>query len=353
MTTHQHARCDACGCQFRYGTDRGLWKKLVPCPTCGWMARGMVGQLRDLLHLVLATVSLAFVGLLFLAALVGMAISTWCVLAGWGGLTIAVAQCAVVMWNPNRSPAKHRDHARQLVASGVVTLKSPPVRSTAAGPESVGPPWSHIAWLALTAAAVVAMVSAEAMRRQKGWVDNQQMGILGPGDTFTVHFATDVKSIGALWTGTVTPEFVLTPERSTTIQGLKGVTRSEHWGDEIGRGERILSLTNQVAPWATITLPDREELNWRSVDLLIRLGVTYPEATKMYDPDSKLGLKKDAFIEKSLGIRETYHIVLSEAGARATYRRLWWVGGLGGALLLLVSSVGLAQGGLRSIVRRA
>lgn len=357
MTTNPNRKkkvdCSVCGCTYGFASSSSLWNKLCACPTCGWMEEDTSRKRCDALHLSLAVASLVFVGFLYVAAFFQMAIPAWCTYAGLGGLTLVIAHSAVAAWNPNRSPQRNLERALQLAADGGVSVvKDAGQRSRASSPPANAISWFRLALLGVAAASVCAMVTAEVVRRQQGWVDNERLGVLGPGDTFTLTFSTDQHSIKGLWTGHVTPEFVFTPKRTGALNGLTGTTLTRHWGDTIGRDdEAIYTLTNTITPWATITLPNREELNWRSAKLSVKMGVTYPVLKKMPDPKSKFGFEKKAFLDESLGLKETFDVVLSVAGARQSYHTLWQFGGLGGAFMFLLANFGLGFNGLRSLVR--
>jgi hypothetical protein len=151
--------------------------------------------------------------------------------------------------------------------------------------------------------------------------------VIGPGESLTFNFDRDTNSVGGLWKGyDVQPLAVASEVRRGSIPGLTGTTMTKHWGDKI----RTSGSDRVFVPWASVSLPDRQELSWCRFKLDVGMGVTYPKTAG-----------RNQFDDFERRFRKEFDIVLSEPHAGRLYARLWAIGGLGGG-------GGVSAGGVRS-----
>jgi hypothetical protein len=321
--------CSVCGGECRYRTSHLTGRNVCPCPSCGWIPQEPTQVRRAQLHFVVAAAAAVVLGGLFVAAFLGLGIPTWCLIAGIAGLACVVLQGAIAVWNPNRNLEKNVSVAEGLVSRGIIRDISRPRRKPTrpSGPTH-GLGWGRTGLIATAALCVIAMVSAEVARKHQGWIFNRELGVLGPGDSFTVTFENLTPSIGGRWTGEpLDPQIVLTEQHKSAIEGLTSATHTQIWREEINS-----SMSDQVfAPWSTVSLPARDELSWRRLTLEIRLDATFPEHRG-----------GDVFDNATKKFRKTLDVTLSAPGARHRYSQIWRIGGLGGAIAFLLANLALA-----------
>lgn len=321
--------CSVCGCECRFQVAAFAGRQVFPCPGCGWFSEEPIQNRRAQLHLIVAAAaSIVFVGLV-VAGFVGLGIPTWCLLAGIAGLACVVAQGAIAVWDPNRNLEKNVSVAEGLVAQGVIRDVHLPARKPSRPDHPThGLGWARTGLLATAALCVGAMVTAELVRKHHGWIFNRELGVIGPGDSFTVSFENDTPSLDGRWSGEpLDPQIVLPAQHNVAIEGVTSATQTQKWGDEI----RSSSSEQAFSPWSTISLPAREELSWRQVTLEVGLEATYPEQRG-----------RGQFVNLRRRFHKTVHVTLSDPNAGHSYKQIWKFSGLGGAFVLLLASFGLA-----------
>src|SRR5690606_8521178 len=235
-------------------------------------------------------------------------------------------QGTIALWDPNRDLEKNLSVAEGLVAQRIIRdVRLPARKPTRPVEPTHGLGWTRTGLLAVAALSVGAMVSAEVVRRHQGWICNRGLGVLGPGESFTVDFQNNTPSSGGRWSGEpLDPQIVLTEERAVAIQGLTSATHTHRWGDEIASS----TSEKPFAPWSTVTLPARDELSWRRMKLKVRLDALFPDHRG-----------DDVFIDATKKFRKTLDVTLSAPGAGQSYAQLWRFGGLGGAIAFLLANL--------------
>jgi hypothetical protein len=333
--TGQASSADAAAVNARNAAANAIATEVdfQPCPTCGLYQPDMVGAQRARKH-----GRLFWAGLIFFAALLVVYAVRWInastatTLAVVGGAALTLANWQAGWRNPNGDAQANVGLAGRLVKSGKMRV-SQAGQTKPADPELFTPGLStgqRVA-LALMVAAVCGIMAPEVMRMASGWPLNADWRppVAGPGDETTLYLSESIESIKGYWRGTASATATIDGEPDAAEVPVSAVTEDDSWGNSISAKSSEKSSGSRL--WVTLTLPDREDLTGKTLDLSIELTATYPVS------------QGNMFDESTDTFHETAELQVASAGAGKTYNTLWWGGTLGGAAVLLAMTLSLKR----------
>ena len=291
-----------------------------PCPGCGIYQPEMVARLRAGTYGFIAF--FAHAAPLVLVALAAFDNLSWH-LAAWGatgsGVLALLVHLRAATLRPNANLEVNRRKAEHEVAKGKLftaqqgTSIEPAVRP---GQGELEP--GHKLALALFAAAVLALPSAEAMRLARGWPLNPDWspGVVGPGDSAVLYFTEHIGSIAGHWSGNGGAQSL--PPAQPAL--FKVTSKQDSWGHSIRA--KSSETNSSSTPWAKVYFDEKPELAGQTLPLRVELSVRYP---------AKQGA---GFATQTRTLAEMSEVRFAPAGAGKTYWQLL-LGGLGGGAVLL------------------
>ncbi len=347
--TKQH-RCVGCGAVFRYLMKRkggghaptavqaqanarqALGLQLTtevdahPCPGCGIYQPEMVARARRGVHGVVSfflhVAPLVLVGLAFIEWL-NWHVTAW---AATGAAALALllhVRSATV--RPNADLEKNRRVAEQELAAGKLQGQAgssaiePALRP---GQGELDPGRKRA--LALFALAVLALPAAELFRLARGWPLNPAWtpGVIGPGDSAVLHFASEVRSVSAIWTGSGGAQSL--PPAAPAL--FRVSSREEKWGSTIRAKSSDGDASSRV--WARVHFDGHPELAGQTMPIRVELNVRYP------------GKNGSSFANQTRTLAEFSEVRFAPPGAGDLYFKLLLAGFGGGSVL--IAALGLA-----------
>lgn len=317
--------CGACGGVTEFVKGR-IQKKQCPCAHCGQLPINAILNGRAFVHFVAAATAAAIIAIaLPLTAIDGISITTWTLSAGIVSLLSLLTHVGTAFWDPNRNSETNRTRLEQFTADSVIFVVGERTGTTTPKVTTGFTP-QRTALLCASAVGVILLASAEFYATQRGWIRNPELGVLGPGDTFTIFFENTRRSLGGKWRGGSSAGVLLSDKSSIRLDGLVGKPPRGDWGNIVFAGG-----TKAFKPEATVTLPDRAELSWKRLTLGVGLGVSFP-----------VPVGADRFDVKTAGFNRPVSLVLSEPRAAALYNSIWKFTAPTGAVIFLFSGFGLA-----------
>lgn len=298
--------------------------EMRPCPACGYCQPEMVGFRRARGHWWMFWITLAVFAVLVVLGFIP-AIADHLIL--W--IALAVAACLVVanliiaLLTPNGSPEKNMELAKDYLEDGTMEVTTVSKEE----PEPVADPKGGLFWGVFGAAALALLliVAAELVRLASGWPLNAAWHpqVAGPGDTPWTHFNKRIETVGGYWRAQNVLVHVLNPQE-VGIANAQWAASSHHsdWGDKISVKSGQKRSSRQL--WARVNVPPEANLAGKEVSLKIILDVEFPV------------LRGNNAFENDRDVSEhTTSLRLASPRAGKTYTTLWWVGLVGGGLLLL------------------
>jgi hypothetical protein len=346
----QHV-CLGCGSTYRYRlrrkcTGQGSTERLAeekaliaidktlkndvesqPCPTCGLVQPDMVGDAQVAGHgclLVVLAIAMAIIG--FIAALydAGSATLPW---IGVGVYVLGVLlHIPIARHNPNKDLEANRAKAEAEIQKGMLRLDKPgsggPALEASAAQDPGG---SRVPAFLIMLVGIAVLPIAEVVRLSSGWPRNSNCYpmVVGPGDQPTLYLPDKVESVKGLWNARTAVTVMNAKELGLTDPRLESSSKDSKWGSIIF-GKRVSAQESQM--WTKVKLPNAADLAGRTLQLRVNMDVAFPAKHGFHFEDE----------EKSF--ERAFELQLAAPHAGQTYRSLWWGGGLGGGIMVLVGS---------------
>ena len=152
----------------------------------------------------------------------------------------------------------------------------------------------------------------------------------GPRDQTYVYFPEKITSIKGYWQGKPHAEVANARELGLKNASLSVRSQDNIWGNEIRA--KSSETASRSTLWTEITVPDQPELADQTMDVRLRMDVRYPRMR---------GNDKFAVVPQSFRHQAELHLAAPHAGRQ--YRLAWWLGGLGGAVAVLLASLWLIR----------
>lgn len=343
----QHT-CVACGCAYRYVLSRAVQGRgqtaeaaqaaarsnvssvltravdVQPCPECGVVQPDMVGQTKAAHHATLTGVAIVALLVCLGVWLLWDRYVTWLPWLGGGlGLLLTALHVGGVARSPNADLDANRDRARQAAAAGTLAVdQSGRVGAPRAVPGGLTVPQT-IALAALVAGAL-AVPAPEMVRLLGRWPINPNCypPVAGPGDTVRLSFPQFIiYAINSTWRANPTVRVANAAELGLENRPLPARSNDDTWGNTLS-GKRS-AQSSKPTLWLDVDIPAAPSLARRSLDLDMRLDVSYPQGMGNTFSNSRARFSPKA------------HLQLGPARAGHIYRALLLLGSLGGALLVI------------------
>jgi len=355
----QHS-CVNCGAVFRYvmtrdiegagGSEEKAQQNLAskietttqrevdmhPCPTCGMVQPEMVGAARKPSHYWQAFFVALVVGVLAILAgmdLIHNATGVWIGLVCYGLLAWRIFKTAAS--NPNLEREAQQALAQDELAADIVAIDNPGnLEKARYADPALATDGKHPMITGLLGAVMLLCMMAEVLRMTSGAPVNDRWypAVVGPGDTATYYFDKEITSIKGYWKGKVAA-------RISNAKALgfnkplpcTATTKDKQWGNSIND---VKSSEEQQSStiYAEITIPAEAKLAGKKVNLQARVIYRFPQM----EGGSR-------FREAAGKLEETTTLELAGPGAGAAYTRNFWVGVIGGGLLLFFACIWLGR----------
>ena len=177
---------------------------------------------------------------------------------------------------------------------------------------------------------------------KNGWPLNEETypPVAGPGDTVRMYMNSKIHSIKGYWRG-VPSVSVIDKAGRGKVYAAPATTNQNDWGHSISA--KSSEKNESSTPYVNATLPDEPTLGGKTVDVSMKLEVTYPE----------ISITGTSFGNEHTELHRQLSIHLAkDALAGAAYDRYWWEGTGIGAGLLLVSGL-MLYGAAGSLAAKA
>jgi hypothetical protein len=349
----QHV-CLGCGSNFRYRmrrkrTTQGPTERIAeenarkaiaaalkddvdlqPCPTCGLVQPDMVGDAQATGHGLVLIILVILMGMVLIVALIA---STGTAAVPWIGVGLCFLGVLAHYWiarrNPNKDLEANRTKAEAEIQKGTLKLEKaghggPTLDDSPARPKG----GSRAPAFLLMLLGIALLPSAEVMRLASGWPRNHNCEpmVIGPGDQPTLYLPSKVKSIKGLWNAQPAVTVVNAEEVGLADARLDSSSRNRTWGGVIF-GKSVRAEDSQL--WTKVELPSDETLAGKTIQLRINMDVKFPAE------------RGHGFEDEEKSFEDSFELHLASPRAGRTYRLLWWGGGLGGGILVLLGSIWL------------
>jgi hypothetical protein len=174
---------------------------------------------------------------------------------------------------------------------------------------------------------IALLPTGEVVRLASGWPRNPNCYpmVVGPGDKTRLYLPNKIESVKGLWNGRSTATVVNAEELGLTNPQLDCSSNDKTWGVFIGGKGSWGTSTSQL--WSDVKAPSDENIAGKTLQVRIKMDVKFP---------AKHGLLR--FEDEERPYEDVFELQIATPLAGRTYRNLWWGGGLGGGILVLVGS---------------
>ncbi len=355
----QHT-CVGCQSEFRYQLDRQITgtggskeaaesnlqeavsKSLAndvdqhACPHCGMLQPDMIAVVRSSRALTGAWIGAIAVAVgLFIALPHWVTLSTSAMISAGGMAVLMLVWLSSVFFNPNGNMARGQAASSEKVAAGKVELitagNSQDSVDDFSSPSSGQ--WSTLLLGGTSLALVAAPIILPSIM---GWKTNDcYPPVVGPGDSTTIYFDQQIRSLKGYWNGWV--QAAATVQGEETIVPLQAETKSSSWGDTIS-GKSVSNNTNTM--YAKVTVPNDDSLAGKSLHLELKVQANYPLA------------EGREFFEHQEQFQHSTNLQLSAAGSGSQYFNAWLIGQISSLATCLIGGIVLCSSA-RALASRA
>jgi len=300
------------------------------CPTCGMVQPEMIGAKRAAStsrQLILLSIIIAILAIMVTANTFQLGTAIWVGLTAYG--VIALWYLKIVFYNPNSNLRKQLQKAKQEIQKNTLTLMKPgnAIRKTYLSPKAMTKGPGMIA-MVMVGISLLLCIMPELWRLTNSWQTNAHWypEVIGTGDTSTFYFN---EVVGNYWRGKATAKILKSdnPHISKDYT-LKAQTPDSDWTSSI-RGRRLYKFNSSSSPppsstiYTKITIPDEQELASKTIQISINIIYKYPVIRENIVSYTENG-----------EINETVAVNLAHSGAGTLYSNMFWLGVVGGGLLL-------------------
>jgi hypothetical protein len=345
----EHA-CAGCGTVFRYlfkrkmsgqgatpekaakAAEKAVQRALEhqvdmhPCPGCGLYQPDMIAARRSARHWWTFAVYLPVCVLLFILVLTDViSLTTAALLSAALAVPVVLAHAFIDLLNPNRDLDANRRLGKRLAKQGDLWVTGE-LEEREAEPVGAGINAGHFACYALLGAAVLCFLLPVGLRLVAGMRGNANFHpeIAGPGDTPYLYFTDRITSVKGLWSGSPRVT-VLNAADLGGLAAISATANNDNWGNTISVSSKSPTTSTKTL-WARLQLPADGRLAGKDVQVRIDMPVTYPQVVgdKRWEP-------------RTQNFSHTATLRLSSAGAGGVFQGAFWLGFLGGNLLLFLA----------------
>ena len=355
----QHT-CVGCQSEFRYQLDRqvtgtggskeaaesnlqtAISKSLAndvdqhACPHCGMMQPDMIAAVRSSRALTGACIGAIAVAVGLIIALPHwVTLSTSAMISAIGMAILMLVWLSSVFFNPNSNMTRGQSASAEKVAAGTVQIVAQGNVQDSVDDFS-SPSSGQWFTLLLGATSLVLVASPMVLPSIMGWKTNDcYPPVVGPGDTTTIYFDQQIRSLKGYWNGWV--QAAATVEGEQTIVPMQAETKKSTWGDTIS-GKSVSNNSN--AMYAKVTVPADETLVGKSLNLELKVQANYPLA------------EGREFFEHQEEFQHRANLQLSAAGSGSQYFNAWLIGQISALASCLIGGFVLSSSA-RSLAARA
>lgn len=300
---------------------------MQPCPGCGLYQPDMIAARRSTGHWWTFAAYLPIAGLLLILMLTDlMSMSTAAMLSALCAVPIVVAHAIVDFNDPNRNLEANRKLAKRKAKHGDLWVPDDSKPTEDLREVGNGITGGHYACYAMLAAAVLAFLLPVGVRVVTGMKVNPDLHpeVAGPGDSPYVYFKDSIKSVKGYWSGTPRVT-VLNPGDLGGPVAINATSQQDSWGNSISVSSKSPTTSSKTL-WARLQLPNDPNLVGKSIQVKIDLQVQYPNL---------MGDKQWSHANGTFS--HTTTLQMSRAGAGGMFKGAFWLGFLGGNLLLFLA----------------
>jgi hypothetical protein len=297
--------------------------EMRPCPTCGLYQPEMIGERRrSALWAIFWLAAAAFLTLFILGA-VGLWENQIPFYLALAGMLFAACMWLVSNSKPNRNLDKNLDKGARYIEEGTLQLVEAQDRHDEPPPDKKGTGFMVAALFCLVG--ILAMPAAEWLRMVNGWPVNAAWApvVAGPGDAPWTYFQQRLACVKGYWNGNGMAVVTNAGELGLANPRLAVSARDDDWGNSISAKSSESKSNKRL--WARVHVPEGANLAGKTLKLKIMLNVHYP---------MPMGNKQ--FVNHNDTFEHSAELALAGPAAGALYVKLWWLGGVGGALLVLL-----------------
>lgn len=355
----QHT-CVGCQSEFRYQLDRqvtgtggskeaaesnlqtAISKSLAndvdqhACPHCGMLQPDMIANVRSSRALTGAWIGAIAVAVgLFIALPHWVTLSTSAMISTIGMAILMLVWLGTVFFNPNSNMTRGQSASAEKVAAGTVQLVTQG-NSQDSVDDFSSPSSGQWFTLLLGATSLVLVASPMVLPSIMGWkTNNCYPPVVGPGDTTTIYFDQQIRSLKGYWNGWV--QAAATVEGEPTIVPMQAETKKSTWGDTIS-GKSVSNNSNTM--YVKVTVPADESIAGKSLNLELKVQANYPLA------------EGREFFEHQGEFQHRTNLQLSAAGSGSQYFNAWLIGQISALASCLIGGFVLCSSA-RSLAARA
>jgi hypothetical protein len=242
------------------------------------------------------------------------------------GLSVGACLLMLTSGNPNRDLEANKETAADLIDDRIMRVVEERDEDNEPPPDKKGA--GFMAALLLSLLGVLFMPASEWVRLMRGWSVNRAWApvVAGPGDAPWTFFDQHVECVKGYWSGSGQAN-VTNPQELGLANGVLPITSSQaSWGNSI-TAKNTESRSNPRL-WARVHFPNDPNLAGKRLQMTITLNVVFPAP-----------IGNNQFGNQTRTFHHATTVVLASPGAGSLYTTLWWLGGLGGSLLVLVGNV--------------
>lgn len=360
ITFQKQHTCVGCQSEFRYQLDRqvagtggskeaaesnlqtAISKSLAndvdrhACPHCGMLQPDMIANVRSSRALTGAWIGAIVVAVgLFIALPHWVTLSTSAMISAIGMAILMLVWLSSVFFNPNSNMTRGQSASAEKVAAGTVQLVTQG-NSQDSVDDFSSPSSGQWFTVLLGATSLVLVASPMVLPSIMGWKTNDcYPPVVGPGDTTTIYFDRQIRSLKGYWNGWV--QAAATVEGEETIVPMQAETKNSTWGNTIS-GKSVSNNSNTM--YVKVAVPPDEAIAGKTLNLELKVQANYPLA------------EGREFFEHQEEFQHTTNLQLSAAGSGRQYFNAWLIGQISALASCIIGGFVLCTSA-RSLAARA
>jgi hypothetical protein len=248
------------------------------------------------------------------------------ILGGVCAIPLLAAHFLIDANNPNRNRDRNRKQARRLAKDGDIWVpEDRQPKELSDQPIGTGVFSTHYLCYAMLAGAVLAFFLPVGLKVVTGMKSNADWypEVAGPGDSPYVYFKDSLSSVKKLWNAQARVT-VINPADIGGPIAINATTNSDNWGNTIS--VKSSEKNSYFRPWARLQIPADPRLAGKTLQLQIDMNVTFPKV-----------MGANQWQQQTQAISHRTSLTLSSSGAGMLLKMSFWVGFLGGTVLLFLA----------------